>query len=192
MMSLKEKQNKAFESLKGTLGLKNKMQTPKIVKVVLGSGTGSFKDKNKNKVVEDRLTKISGQKVMLKVAKKSVATFKVSEGDPVGYQVTLRGHRMFDFLDKLVYVALPRTKDFRGLSAHAIDSMGNFTIGMKENSVFPEASNEELKDVFGLSITIVTNQKNKVTAKAFLEYLGFPFKKVEDANRIKSKRKKTA
>ncbi len=192
MMSLKEKQNKAFESLKGTLGLKNKMQTPKIVKVVLSSGTGSFKDKNKNKVVEDRLTKISGQKVMLKVAKKSVATFKVREGDPVGYQVTLRGHRMFDFLDKLVYVALPRTKDFRGLSAHAIDNMGNFTIGMKENSVFPEASNEELKDVFGLSITIVTNQKDKVTAKAFLEYLGFPFKKGEDAKRIKSKRKKTA
>ena len=99
---------------------------------------------------------------------------------------------MFDFLDKLVYIALPRTKDFRGLSAHAIDNMGNFTIGMKENSVFPEASNEELKDVFGLSITIVTNQKDKVTAKAFLEYLGFPFKKGEDAKRIKSKRKKTA
>ena len=169
MISLKIKQNKAFEALKTTLGLKNKMQSPKVMKVVLSSGTGSFKDKKKNIVVEDRLTKISGQKVMLKVAKKSVATFKVREGDPVGYQVTLRGQRMFDFLNKLVYIALPRTKDFRGLSAHAIDNMGNFTIGMKENSVFPESSDEELKDVFGLAITIVTNVKDKVAAKAFLE-----------------------
>ena len=188
MISLKEKQNKAFEALKGPLGLKNKMQAPKVLKVVLSSGTGSFKDKNKNKVVEDRLTKISGQKVMLKLAKKSVATFKVREGDPVGYQVTLRGKRMFDFLDKLVYIALPRTKDFRGLSVRAIDNMGNFTIGMKENSVFPETSNEELKDVFGLSITIVTNLKDKVQAKTFLEYLGFPFKKGEEI-RVKKVKK---
>lgn len=190
MISLKEKQNKAFEALKGTLGLKNKMQTPKVVKVVLSSGTGSFKDKNKNKVVEDRLTKISGQKVMLKVAKKSVATFKVREGDPVGYQVTLRGQRMFDFLNKLVYIALPRTKDFRGLSVHAIDNMGNFTIGMKENSVFPETSDEELKDVFGLAMTIVTNVKDKNSAKTFLEYLGFPFKKDEGAKRSRKEKKR--
>lgn len=190
MMSLKEKQNKAFEALKGVLGLKNKMQSPKFVKVILSSGTGSFKDKNKNKVVEDRLTKISGQKVMLKVAKKSVATFKVREGDPVGYQVTLRGQRMFDFLDKLVYIALPRTKDFRGLSMHAIDNMGNFTIGIKDHSVFPETSDEELKDVFGLAVTIVTNIKDKISAKAFLEYMGFPFKKDEETKRRKEKKKK--
>ncbi len=188
MISLKEKQNKAYESLKEKMGLKNKMQTPKVLKVVLSSGTGSFKDKNKNKVVEDRLTKISGQKVMLKVAKKSVATFKVREGDPVGYQVTLRGQRMFDFLNKLVYIAFPRTKDFRGLSAHAIDNMGNFTIGIKENSVFPESSDEELKDVFGLAVTVVTNIKDKAGAKMFLEYLGFPFKKGEEAKRKKGKK----
>jgi large subunit ribosomal protein L5 len=127
---------------------------------------------------------------MLKVAKKSVATFKVREGDPVGYQVTLRGQRMFDFLNKLVYIALPRTKDFRGLSVHAIDNMGNFTIGMKENSVFPESSDEELKDVFGLAVTIVTNVKDKVAAKTFLEYLGFPFKKGEEEKRRKGKKKR--
>lgn len=190
MISLKEKQNKAFSSLKELMSLKNKMQSPKILKVVLSSGTGSFKDKNKSKIVEDRLTKISGQKVMLKVAKKSVATFKVRQGDPVGFQVTLRGQRMFDFLDKLVYVALPRTKDFRGLSAHAIDSMGNFNIGIKENSIFPESSDEELKDVFGLAVTIVTNVKDKVSAKKFLEYLGFPFKKDEESKRKKAKKKK--
>jgi len=190
MISLKEKQNKAFESLKETMGLKNKMQTPKVLKVVLSAGTGSFKDKNKNKVVEDRLTKISGQKVMLKVAKKSVATFKVREGDPVGYQVTLRGQRMFDFLNKLVYIAFPRTKDFRGLSTHGIDNMGNFTMGLKDNSVFPESTDEELKDVFGLAVTVVTNIKDKNSAKTFLEYLGFPFKKGEEAKRVKSKKKK--
>lgn len=190
MVSLKEKQNKAFAALKETLGLKNVMQTPKVMKVVLSSGTGSFKDKNKNKIVEDRLTKLSGQKVMLKIAKKSVATFKVRQGDPVGYQVTLRGQRMFDFLNKLVYIALPRTKDFRGLSSNAIDSMGNFTIGMKENTVFPENADEELKDVFGLAVTIVTNLHDKKSAKAFLEYLGFPFKKVEETTKRKGRRAK--
>ena len=145
MISIREKQNKAFEALKGTLGLKNKMQTPKVVKVVLNVGTGSFKDKNKNKIVDDRLAKIAGQKAVLKVAKKSVATFKVRQGDPVGYQVTLRGHRMFDFLDKLVYIALPRTKDFRGLSASAIDNMGNYTLAIKDNTVFPETTDEGQK-----------------------------------------------
>jgi large subunit ribosomal protein L5 len=180
MISLKEKQNKAYTALKEKLGLKNPTQSPKIMKVVISSGTGSFKDKNKNKIVEDRLTKITGQKAVLKTAKKSVATFKVRQGDPVGYQVTLRGSRMFDFLNKLVYIALPRTKDFRGLNISALDDMGNFTIGIKENSVFPESADEELKDVFGLSITIVTTVKDKKTARTFFEYLGFPFKKEDE------------
>lgn len=180
MISLKEKQNKAHAALKEALNIKNAMQSPKVMKVVLSSGTGSFKDKNKNKVVEDRLGKISGQKPVAKVAKKSVATFKVREGDLVGYQVTLRGPRMFDFLNKLVYIALPRTKDFRGLTASAIDNMGNFTMAIKENSVFPESSDEELKDIFGMGVTIVTNMKDAKSAKVFLEYLGFPFKKEEE------------
>ncbi len=180
MISLKEKQNKAFAGMKESLNLKNKMQSPKIEKIIINSGTGSFKDKNKNKIVEDRLTKISGQKPVLKIAKKSVATFKVREGDPVGYQVSLRGPRMFDFINKIVYVALPRTKDFRGLSSRAIDNMGNMTLGIKENTIFPESADEELKDVFGLSITIVTNLKDKNSAKKFFEYLGFPFRKEEE------------
>jgi large subunit ribosomal protein L5 len=190
MISLKEKQNKAFSSLKESMSLKNKMQSPKILKVVLSSGTGSFKDKNKSKIVEDRLTKISGQKVMLKVAKKSVATFRVREGDPVGFQVTLRGQRMFDFLDKLVYVALPRTKDFRGLSAHAIDNMGNFNIGIKENTIFPESSDEELKDVFGLAITVVTNVKDRYLLKSFLNIWVSHLKKTKKQKERKQKRKK--
>ena len=190
MISLKEKQNKAFDALKEKLGLKNKMQSPKVVKVIASVGTGSLKDKNKNKIIEDRLTRITGQKAVLNRAKKSIASFKVREGDPVGYQVTLRGSRMFDFLNKLVYVALPRTKDFRGLSSHALDQMGNFTIGIKENMIFPETSDEELKDVFGIGITIVTTCKDKNSAKAFLEYLGFPFKKVEEAKIRKARKKK--
>lgn len=185
MISLREKQNKAFDILKDTLGLKNKMQSPKIEKVILNSGTGSFKDKNKNKIVEDRLSKITGQKASLRKAKDSIATFKVREGDPVGYQVTLRGKRMFDFLNKLVYIALPRTKDFRGLSSKAIDNMGNFTIGIKENSVFPENSDEEIKDIFGMAVTIVTSTKDKKSAKVFFEYLGFPFKKEEETKKGK-------
>lgn len=185
MISLREKQNKAFDALKDKIGIKNKMQTPKVVKVIVSSGTGSFKDKNKNKIVEDRLSKLTGQKAALRSAKKSIATFKVREGDPVGYQVTLRGKRMFDFLNKLVYIALPRTKDFRGLSARAIDNMGNFTIGIKESTVFPETSDEDLKDVFGMAITIVTTAKDKATAKTFFEYLGFPFKKEEDTKKGK-------
>lgn len=178
-ISLKEKQNKTFEALKSVFGYTSTMQTPKVTKIVVSSGIGSLKDKNKSKIIVDRLTKITGQKPVLKLAKKSIATFKVREGDPVGYQITLRGKRMYDFLDKLVYIAFPRTKDFRGLSSKGIDEMGNFTIGMKENTIFPESSDEELKDVFGLSATIVTTAKNKKEAKAYLEFLGFPFKKEE-------------
>jgi large subunit ribosomal protein L5 len=178
-ISLKEKQNKAFDALKATFGYTSVMQVPKMTKIVVSSGTGSLKDKNKSKIIADRLAKITGQKPVLKIAKKSIATFKVREGDPVGYQITLRGKRMFDFVDKLVYIAFPRTKDFRGLSSNGIDEMGNYTIGMKENTIFPEASDEELKDVFGLAATIVTTAKSKKEAKAYFEYLGFPFKKEE-------------
>ena len=179
LVSLKEKQSKAFDALKAAFGYTSIMQVPKVTKIVVGSGTGSLKDKNKNKIIADRLAKITGQKAVLKVAKKSIATFKVREGDPVGFQVTLRGKRMYDFLDKLVYIAFPRTKDFRGLSSKGIDEMGNFSIGFKESTVFPEISDEELKDVFGLACTIVTTAKSKKEAKAYFDYLGFPFKKDE-------------
>lgn len=178
-MSIKEKQQKAFESLKGELGLTNTMQTPKIVKVIVSSGVGSAKDKNKPKVVLDRLARITGQQPAIRNAKKSIASFKVREGDLVGYQVTLRGPRMFDFLSKLLHIALPRTKDFRGLSKKAVDNMGNLTIGIREHTIFPETGDEELKDVFGVGVTVVTTAKDKKSAAAYFEYLGFPFRKVE-------------
>jgi large subunit ribosomal protein L5 len=98
----------------------------------------------------------------------------VREGDTVGLQVTMRGARAYDFVDKLIHIALPRTRDFRGLSAKAIDDMGNITIGIKDNTIFPETSDEDLKDVFGLAITIVTTAKSKAEAEAFLRHLGLP------------------
>jgi len=179
ILNTKEKQIKAFEHLKEAQGYKNAMQTPKLTKVVINIGIGSLKDKKKIDVIIDRLTKISGQKPALRGSKKSIAAFKVRQGDPVGLTVTLRGARMFAFIDKLIFVAFPRTKDFRGLSKQGIDEMGNYSIGIKENTIFPETSDEDLKDVFGMTITVGTTATNKKDALAFLTYLGFPFKKDE-------------
>jgi len=177
MDTIKEKIAKSYDVLKDDFGYINKMQAPRIEKVVVSSGVGSFKDKKKIDVAFDRLTKITGQKPVLKGAKQSVAAFKVRQNDPVGIQVTLRGQRMYDFLDRLIHIALPRTKDFRGLSLKAVDEMGNYTMGIRENTIFPESSDEDLKDVFGMAVTVVTNVKNQKETTAFLRNLGFPFKK---------------
>ena len=177
MKSFKEKTKEAFKNLREKLGLKNAMQAPKIVKIVINSGVGSLKDKKKIELVEDRLAKITGQKPTKRGTKQSIATFKTRVGDVVGVAVTLRGGKMWGFLDRLINIALPRTKDFRGISKDAFDEMGNYTLGIKEHTVFPETSDEDLTDVFGFSVTTVTNLKNKTSARTFLEALGFPFKK---------------
>lgn len=174
MNSVHELEKKAFESLKGDFGWKNKQQAPRVLKVVVSSGVGKIKDKNKIETIEDRLARITGQKAAPRGAKKSIAAFKVREGDVVGYQITLRGKRMYDFLARLVHIALPRTRDFRGLKASSIDNMGNFTIGIKEHTIFPETADEDLRDVFGFAITIVSSSKNKKEAEAFYRHLGFP------------------
>jgi len=179
MMSIKEKQNKAFEVMKKDFGYTNVMQSPRLVKVAINAGVGSFKDKKKIDIVKDRLIKIAGQKPAMKGAKKSIASFKTREGDIVGAQVTLRGSRMYGFLDKMVNVALPRSKDFKGLNGDAIDEMGNMTVGIKEHIIFPETIDEELKDVFGIAVTVVTTAKSKKEARAFFTELGFPFMKTE-------------
>ncbi len=179
MISIKEKQKNAFKELKTALGIENPMQTPRLVKVVLSTGVGSIKDKKKIALIEDRMVRIAGQKVSLKGAKKSIASFKVRQGDPAGFQVTLRGERMNNFLDKLLNIAFPRTRDFRGISRKSIDDIGNISIGIKEHTIFPETSDEEIKDIFGLGVTVVTTAKDKKSAQAFFEYLGFPFSKVE-------------
>lgn len=181
MKTLKEKQIEAFEAMKKSYGYENLMQAPKVLKVVVSAGIGSFKDKKKVELAGDRLMKITGQKPVLRAAKKSIASYKSREGDPMGYQVTLRGEKMWNFLEKLVNIALPRTKDFRGLPATSADGMGGYSIGVKEHSIFPETSEEELKDVFGLGVTVVTSLREKEETKKFLELLGFPIKKTEAA-----------
>ena len=198
MKSIKEKTKESYSVLKAEFGYKNAMQAPRIQKVVVSAGVGGMKDKKKLDLIEDRLSKITGQKPVRKGAKISIAAFKVREGDTVGMQITLRGARMYDFLDRLINIALPRTKDFRGISGNGIDQMGNYTLGIRENTIFPESSDEDLRDVFGLAVTIVTNVKDKKETKAFLAHLGFPFKKVEtkdapivlDLKRAEPKKKK--
>lgn len=176
---MKTKVAGVFEGLKDTFGYKNNMQAPRIEKVVVSTGTGKIDDKGKLGVIEDRLARITGQKASPRPARLSIASFKLREGDIIGYQVTLRGDRMYNFLDKLVHVALPQTRDFRGLKATAIDEMGNITLGIKEHTIFPETAEEDIKDVFSLAITIVTTASTPAEAEALLRHIGLPLKKQE-------------
>ncbi len=177
MQTTAEKQTKMFDLLKKRFGYTNVMQAPKLEKIVVAAKVGSITDKNKLEVVIDRLARITGQKPKANPAKKSIATFKLREGSIIGHSVTLRGAVMKNFLDKLIHIALPRTRDFRGLNVSAIDEMGNYSIGIKEHTIFPETADEDLKDVFGLGITLVTTAKTKEEAEALLRELGVPLKK---------------
>ncbi|MGH7141733.1 MAG: 50S ribosomal protein L5 [Minisyncoccia bacterium] len=178
MELIQDKQKNTFDAMKGTFAWKSVMQAPRIEKVVVSAGIGKLRaDKNKMEMVADRIAKITGQKPATRGAKKSIATFKTREGDTVGYQVTLRGKRAQDFVNRLVHVALPRTKDFKGISLDAVDEMGNYTLGLREHTVFPETADEDIRDVFGMAVTIVTTAKTKEEANAYLTHLGLPFKK---------------
>jgi large subunit ribosomal protein L5 len=178
-LTVKEKEGQAFSKMKTDFHYKNAMATPKIQKLVINVGTGTAmkKDKNKNDAIVLRLAKITGQQPTKVGAKKSIASFKIRQGDPVGIMVTLRGKRLYAFLDKLINVALPRTKDFRGINRSTVDNVGNLTIGIKEHTIFPETADEDIRDVFGMSITLVSTAKNKKEGLAFYELLGIPFKK---------------
>jgi len=170
------KKNAAFDALKGEFGYTSIMQTPKVQKIVVSTGVGSLKDKKKTELIIDRLARITGQAPAARPTKKSIANFKTRVGDLSGYQVTLRGARMKSFLDKLIHVVFPRVKDFRGIKTESIDEMGNISIGIKEHTVFPETSDEDAKDVFGLGITITTSAKNRKEAESFLRHVGIPFR----------------
>jgi large subunit ribosomal protein L5 len=176
MTAAKKKQDTAAT---GSFEYKNKHAAPRLQKIVVSVGTGSRmkKDRETNTLVSDRLARITGQKASVRSAKQSVASFKIREGDPVGVTVTLRGARMQHFLEKLINIAIPRTKDFRGIDRKAVDNIGNMTIGIKEHTIFPETSDEDLRDVFGLAITLVSTAKSREEAVAFFEQLGIPFKK---------------
>jgi len=178
---IKEKQKKSFKVLKGIFGYKNAMASPRIIKVVVSSGTGSAakNDKNRNEFIGERLSIITGQKASPRGAKKSIASFKLREGDPIGFLVTLRGRRMYDFLDRLFNVAVPRMRDFQGFDPKSIDDMGNITLGIAEHSVFPETADEELKNIFGFGVTIITTARNRAEAEAFFREIGVPLKRNE-------------
>lgn len=169
----------SFEKLSKQFGYKNVMAAPRLTKVTVSVATGSAmkKDRKRNELVMDRLAKLTGQQPTIRKAKKSVASFKTREGDPIGVAVTLRGARMYGFLDKLFNVALPRTKDFRGINRTSVDNIGNMTFGIKEHTIFPEIKDEELKDIFGMAITLGSTAKTKEEASAFFEMIGMPFKK---------------
>lgn len=177
MENIKTKLAKSFEALKGTFGYTNVMQTPRLVKTVVSVGVGKIEDKARREQIAERLARITGQKPSPRPAKQSIASFKLRQGEIVGFQVTLRGNRMHDFLDKLINIALPQTRDFRGLKTTAIDEMGNITLGIREHTIFPETSDEDIRDVFSLAITIVTTAKSKKEAEAFLRQLGLPLVK---------------
>lgn len=176
---MKQKIANAFDALKGEYGYKNKLAVPRLEKIVISVGTGkrAKTDREFQKHVIDRLSKITGQKPAPTAAKKSIAGFKIRTGDAVGQYVTLRGTRMYDFLDKFINIALPRTKDFRGIAKTAVDDIGNVTFGIREHVIFPETANEDIRDVFGLAVTLVSSARSKKEGTAFYEYLGIPFKK---------------
>jgi large subunit ribosomal protein L5 len=177
MQTYSEKIESVYEALKAEFGYTNKMQAPKITKIVISTGIGKISDAKKVQLIQDRLARITGQKAAPRGAKKSVAAFKVRDGVVIGYLTTLRGERMQEFFDKLVHVALPRMRDFRGIKRTAIDELGNITIGITEHTIFPETSDEDQRDVFGIAVTIVTTAKTKKEAETFLRLMGVPLKR---------------
>jgi len=175
-VSIKEKYSKeAIKVIKEELGFKNVLQAPRIEKVIVNTGIGKFiKDSNMVKDIFESMEVIVGQKPVLTKSRKSIAGFKIREGLEVGVKATLRGRRMWDFLDRLVGASIPRIKDFQGLKESAVDASGNLNIGIKEHAIFPEILAENVKNIFGLQITVVTSAKNHEEGIALFRALGFP------------------
>ncbi|MGN0192117.1 MAG: 50S ribosomal protein L5 [Candidatus Gastranaerophilaceae bacterium] len=170
------------ESVKGQLKehfkYENIHQIPKLNKIVINMGVGEACHNSKlAELTVKQLTKIAGQRAVTTKAKKSIAAFKLREGMPVGAMVTLRGDRMYDFLQKLICVVLPRIRDFRGISSKSFDGRGNYTIGLKEQSLFPEIGYDEVETVLGMNISVITTAKTDEEARQLLAFLGMPFKK---------------
>jgi len=165
-------------AIKKELGYKNLMQVPKIKKIIVNVGVGKFlKEANFIENVEKNLNNITGQKAVRTKSKKAISNFKIRENVDIGVMVTLRGPKMYYFLEKLLSITLPRTRDFRGISAKSFDKSGNYNLGFKENIAFPEIKSAEMEKSHGLQIVIVTNAKSKEESKVLLEKFGFPFVK---------------
>ncbi len=180
-MRLKEKyQKEIVPKLKEQFSYKNSLLVPRLQKVVINIGFGKHaKEKEAISTIEKTLTKISGQKPIMTKAKKSISAFKLREGQVIGAVTTLRGERMYDFVEKLVDISFPRVRDFRGISDKGVDRTGNMTIGLKDYSCFPELRAEDVDQVYGLEICINTNAKNREEGLALFTAMGFPFKKNE-------------
>lgn len=170
-------QEKVISTLQKELGYKNKLSVPRLEKVVLNVGVGQgLKDQKHVEVVENTLRRISGQQPVKTRAKRAISAFKIRQGMIVGMKVTLRGERMYDFVDKLINVTLPRVRDFRGLSEKSLDKEGNMSIGFREHIAFPEIKSDEIEKMHGLEVTIHTTAKNREEGLLLFKRLGFPFK----------------
>jgi len=170
--------NEVVPALKKEFGYKNPMEVPRLEKVVLNVGLGDAVSNAKLvEVVANEIGAITGQKAVVTKARKSIASFKLRQGMPIGVMVTLRRDRMYEFLDRLMNVALPRVRDFRGVSPKAFDGKGNYALGIKEHIIFPEISLDKIEKVYGLNICVVTSARTDDEARALLKYLGMPFRK---------------
>ena len=183
---LKEQYDKKIViDLQKKFSMKNKLMVPRIVKVVLNMGLG--KDSNDKKIVQNSLediSLISGQRAIITKFKKSISNFKTRKGPPAGIKVTLRSNKMYEFIDRLVNIALPRIKDFRGLNMSGFDNFGNYSFGIKEHIIFPEIDFDKVNSIRGMDITLVTTGKDKKTTLALLEAMNFPFSKKEEKKGI--------
>ena len=169
---------KIIKDLQGELELKNVMQVPTLDKIVISRGVGAaVSDKKLIDHAVEELTLISGQKAVATLSKKDVASFKLRKGTPIGAKVTLRGDRMYEFLDRLITIALPRVRDFQGIKSDGFDGRGNYNLGIKEQIIFPEINIDKVNKISGMDITFVTNTNSDKESKALLTNLGLPFKK---------------
>jgi large subunit ribosomal protein L5 len=178
MARLKDKYLALKPEIQKDLEIKNVMQIPELEKIIISVGAGfAMKDNKLIQNIEDTITTIAGQKASTVIAKKSVAGFKVREGMPVGVRVTLRGENMYNFLDRLVSIALPRVKDFRGVARNGFDGRGNYNFGLQEQLIFPEVSYDSIMQIHGMNITVVTTADSDKAGMVLLEKLGMPFTK---------------
>jgi large subunit ribosomal protein L5 len=174
----KQYRESVMPKLRESLGLANDMQVPKITKITVNMGVGeAVADKKIMDAAVEDLTRITGQKPSVRASRKSVATFKLREGLPVGCKVTLRGARMYDFLDRLINIAMPRIRDFRGVNPRSFDGQGNYSFGVREQIIFPEIAYDQIDQLRGMDITITTSAGDDAAGRALLEAFNFPFRK---------------
>ena len=181
MTSIKEKYTKEIiPAMQEKFGFKNKMAVPKIKKIIINVGVGKMRDEKQQEEIKKYLTIITGQRPNARQAKKAIASFKTRRGMTIGYAATLRGARMYDFISRFINIALPRTRDFKGIEQKSFDKKGNLTVGVKENIVFPEMVGEDYKLLFGLEVTVVTTARSREEGVELLRLIGFPIKMTSD------------